>query len=84
MTPSVGRSLGEGSGWQVYPNPNDGNFVIRNRLGRLGWFEVIDGCGRVVGEYSIGEGEHSFPVRLSAGVYVVRERDGGASGSGMI
>ncbi|MCS7189494.1 MAG: T9SS type A sorting domain-containing protein [Bacteroidia bacterium] len=77
VTTSVGRFLGEGSGWQVYPNPNNGNFVIRNQLGWLGWFEVIDGWGRVLGEYSIGEGEHSFPVRLSAGVYVVRERGSG-------
>ncbi|MCS7227221.1 MAG: T9SS type A sorting domain-containing protein, partial [Gloeomargarita sp. SKYB31] len=78
LTTSVGgRSSGEVSSWQVYPNPNDGRFVIRNGLGRVGWFEVIDAWGRVLGEYFIGEGEHSFPERLAAGMYVVRERESG-------
>ncbi|MCX7652081.1 MAG: T9SS type A sorting domain-containing protein [Bacteroidia bacterium] len=72
-----GRSSGEVSSWQVYPNPNDGRFVIRNGLGYTASFEVSDAYSRVLGVYDVQPGEQQLRLMLPAGVYFIRERRSG-------
>jgi hypothetical protein len=63
----------------VYPNPNQGQFVIESKL--PGEFELINAVGQVVQRFSLGaEFGFSYEVReLSEGVYFVRElREDGA------
>ncbi len=57
----------------VYPNPNQGQFVIESQW--PGEFELLNAVGQVVNRFALGEElGFSYEVRdLSAGVYFVRE-----------
>jgi len=57
----------------VYPNPNQGEFVIESQW--PGEFELLNAVGQVVNRFTLGEElGFSYEVRdLSAGVYFVRE-----------
>jgi hypothetical protein len=57
----------------VYPNPNQGQFVIESQW--PGEFELLNAVGQVVDRFTLGEERGlSYEVRdLSAGVYFVRE-----------
>jgi hypothetical protein len=63
----------------VYPNPNQGEFVIESQ--RPGEFELINAFGQVVDRFALGaESGLSYEVKdIRAGVYFVRElREDGA------
>ena len=57
----------------VYPNPNQGQFVIESQW--PGEFELLNAVGQVVNRFTLAEELGlSYEVRdLSAGVYFVRE-----------
>jgi hypothetical protein len=57
----------------VYPNPNQGQFIIESQW--PGDFELMNAVGQVVERFTLGEERGlSYEVKgLSAGVYFVRE-----------
>jgi hypothetical protein len=57
----------------VYPNPNQGQFVIESQW--PGEFELINAVGQVVDRFTLGaDSGLSYEVKdLRAGVYFVRE-----------
>jgi hypothetical protein len=57
----------------IYPNPNQGRFVIQSQW--PGEFELMDAVGKVVDRFTLGEQHgYSHEIRdLNIGVYFVRE-----------
>lgn len=82
LTTGVGKPFARVAGWWVYPNPGDRQFVLGNEMGYVATFELMDGYGRVLGEYEVAEGERAFRLSLAAGVYFMRERHRPTAGSG--
>jgi len=73
-------SVSEGeasSGWRVYAAPLSGAFMIENRLGRMGDFELVDVSGRVLDTWRLDVGIHEVRVKVPRGLYFVRERRSG-------
>ena len=63
---------------QLFPNPNNGTFTLRDPSGSVRNVQVIDAQGRLVSERSMTGTEQVFSLVLSPGVYAanVIARDG--------
>jgi hypothetical protein len=63
--------------WSLYPNPNNGTFVIEAQ--KAGIFELIDITGKILRMYNVQNGQQ-YPVQenLPAGMYFIRELNTGS------
>jgi hypothetical protein len=60
----------------LYPNPNNGNFII-NTSKRFSVFELTDITGRLIEVYEAKESEVKVNTNIPAGVYFIREKESG-------
>ena len=74
----VGLNEGIMHGINVFPNPTEGRFVIRNQGGASPFASIVDATGRTVTTVrSIGKGDTTLDITdLSDGVYMLRLRIG--------
>jgi hypothetical protein len=63
---------------EVYPNPNNGQFIVRSSTS--GNYQLLNGLGQVVEEFTLGGTQPmSKDVQgLSVGVYFIRNMQDGA------
>lgn len=65
----------EGLSWGIYPNPNNGRFVIQSERG--GVFELMDVTGKHIQTYRMEGTVMEVNENLAAGVYIIVERQSG-------
>lgn len=63
--------------WNIFPNPNNGNFSIQlpNDLGNKAKLRIVNTLGQVVSQINLQEGDHLMQVSLAnqaAGIYTVQ------------
>ncbi|MEX1191719.1 MAG: T9SS type A sorting domain-containing protein [Brumimicrobium sp.] len=57
--------------FDLFPNPNKGEFEINNKTGALTHIFIVDAIGKVVFTQKIKASQHKIQTDLSAGVYMV-------------
>ncbi|GIV44687.1 MAG: hypothetical protein KatS3mg035_1810 [Bacteroidia bacterium] len=63
------------STFQIYPNPNNGTFIIQSKKG--GVFELTDITGKLINTYRTQGTALQVNENLPAGLYFVREKETG-------
>jgi hypothetical protein len=61
----------------VFPNPANDSFTIQSTKG--GVFELMDVTGKVINTYTLTKNQESIRENLPAGMYLVREKQSGAT-----
>ncbi len=76
---TVGISgIAKPSGFKIYPNPNDGNFIVEiENPGKEVSVEVYDMMGRLVKMVTKVEKATFLDLEVEAGIYLVRVNNGG-------
>ena len=65
-------------GFKIYPNPNDGNFIIEiENPGKEVFVEVYDMMERMVKKVKTVEKVISLDLEVEEGIYLVRVNNGG-------
>jgi hypothetical protein len=59
--------------FSIYPNPNQGNFIILSTKG--GVFELMDVTGKVINTYTFTNTHQTVNENLPAGMYFVKEKE---------
>ena len=57
----------------IYPNPNNGNFIIESPFQKEQYFEVYNIQGKVVYESTILKGKNNIELNLGSGVYFFKQ-----------
>ncbi|MFN7014102.1 MAG: T9SS type A sorting domain-containing protein, partial [Bacteroidia bacterium] len=61
--------------WLIYPNPNNGNFIISSTQEL--YFELMDYTGRIISSYHVQNISINVSENLPAGMYFIREKESG-------
>jgi hypothetical protein len=70
VDPCLGIKLREGSGFLVYPNPNEGKFMIKNPA--KGAFTITDNLGQIIMQFQLPAGENEVSLNECAkGIYFI-------------
>ena len=78
--PSITTNLDEQASrnlFNIYPNPNHGQFTIQTEKG--GVFELMDITGKVINTYTLTKNVETLNVNLPAGIYFIREKESGST-----
>ena len=58
--------------FSVYPNPNNGNFVVKSNNAAIDAFEIMDAFGKVILSRSMNFSLEEVQLNVQAGIYFVR------------
>jgi hypothetical protein len=75
----VGALRSPVKGFGIWPNPGDGHFMITTgEEAAVSFYHVFNIAGSRVGAFTAADGGRADISGLAAGIYFIRERDGGA------
>ncbi|GIV34951.1 MAG: hypothetical protein KatS3mg031_2486 [Chitinophagales bacterium] len=75
-TTGLSQNASTQSAFHIYPNPNNGQFVIRTKQG--GVFDLVDITGKVMDTYTLQNTSLQIHEHLPAGMYFIIEKTGGS------